>query len=243
MMRYRLRTLILLTTAVAIALAGYRIWTGPSLEDRLETAALAGDRWRFEWLIWLGAEVHTGGWSYWGTPMMMAAHDGNLLAVKLYVEHGADVDCNDKDGFSAISYTAKNGHWEIVKYLLQQGACFRVPDGYGYSAIDYVANADQRDVIAIMHANPTPLSFWTIRIFDEDRVIQRDDGDYNRTYRLDYEPAGADNTIWAKHFRALVDREAKPEKTIEGVAELDIAPDGNSIWVTDAEGNRQRQLL
>ncbi len=242
-MQYRLRTLILSTAAVAITMAGYRVWTGPNLEERLEMAALDGDRSRFELLIWLGAEVHTGDWSYWGTPMMMAAYDGNLPAVKLYVENGADVNCNDKDGFTAIAYAARREHWEIVEYLLQQRACFREPDGYGNTAMDYAAQANHQGVIAIMHARPTPLSDWSIRVFDKDRTIQGDDGPYNRTYRLDYKPAGADDALWVAHWRALVDRDANPERTIQGVAELQLMPDGNSVWVTDAEGNRMRQLL
>jgi len=40
--------------------------------------------------------------------------------VKYLVEQGVDKDRANKEGYTALHYAAKNGHFDIVEYLLKQ---------------------------------------------------------------------------------------------------------------------------
>ena len=62
-----------------------------------------------------------------------ASHQGHLDVVKLLVTEGADVDHEDKAGWSPLYLAAYYGHLEIVKYLAVQVADF--PLSYIYLMI------------------------------------------------------------------------------------------------------------
>jgi uncharacterized protein len=51
------------------------------------------------------------------TALMYAAAEGQLEVVKILVPRGADPSLKDKDGDTAASFAAKNGHQQIVEYL------------------------------------------------------------------------------------------------------------------------------
>ena len=145
-------------------LVGHQIWTGPTLNERLEAAAEAGQKRRFEWFIWLGADVDAGRGkhSYRGTPMIWRANEGDLRAVKMYVEDGAFLDHTEKDCFTAGTLAAGADHWDVVEYLVRSGANFRIPDGTGRTVVDYVVKAGRKDILEQLHGKPTPLSQWRI---------------------------------------------------------------------------------
>lgn len=54
------------------------------------------------------------------TMLQTAAYVGELPLVKLLCEHGADIYKTDDQGYSAIHWAAKAGHYDIVKFLLDQ---------------------------------------------------------------------------------------------------------------------------
>ncbi len=56
------------------------------------------------------------------TALMVAARDGNLMAVKLFLACGAKINQLDNQGWSAVSYSAYNHRDEITQHLLQKGA-------------------------------------------------------------------------------------------------------------------------
>ena len=123
--KFSLKSLIALTTLAAVAIVGFQIWNGPTLEQRLWRAACAGDSRTFSWLVWLGADVGLSRGGYSASPMQEAALQGNLPAVRLYVENGACLDYIEKDGFSPINYAAMEEHWEVVEFLCQSGVPIR----------------------------------------------------------------------------------------------------------------------
>ena len=64
--------------------------------------------------------------------IQIAATNGDLDAIKLLLEKGADVRLHSKNQFkkdTALYIAAEEGHWEIVQFLLDQTneACLRVP--------------------------------------------------------------------------------------------------------------------
>jgi ankyrin repeat protein len=94
--------------------------------------------------------------------LIKACKEGNLSAVRKYVEKGADIHA--WDGL-ALRWAAENGHLEIVKYLVEQGADIRVNNDWAlrYAAynghlaivkylIEQGANIHARDDLALRWA-------------------------------------------------------------------------------------------
>ena len=244
MMRFRILTLFILTGVVAAGVVGYRLWSGPTLNERLEAAAEAGQSRRFEWLIWMGAEVDQGlgRHSYGGTPMMWRAYAGDLRAVKLYVKHGAYLDHTEKDMFTAATLAAGAGHWHVVEYLLRSGANFRIPDATGKTVVDYAVAAERDDILALAYRRPTPLSQW--RIEQKDYPLRGgSDEPYNRSYRLMFRMAGSPEETVVTWFKALVDHGGESERIVSGPVDFRFAEDGNSVTVTYADGSTEHLQL
>ncbi len=55
-------------------------------------------------------------------PLNSAAAGGNLAAVRLLLEHGADPNLRQAGGFVALHNAAQNGQLEMIELLLAQGA-------------------------------------------------------------------------------------------------------------------------
>ena len=63
-------------------------------------------------------------------PLLTACEKDNLDIVKMLVEAGADVDCNDWDTPLSVTYCGKKEHWyQISTYLIENGA-----------SLDYITN-------------------------------------------------------------------------------------------------------
>lgn len=56
------------------------------------------------------------------TPLMVAATKGLLPIVRELLSHGADVNAQDLDNWSALICATKAGHQEIVELLVENGA-------------------------------------------------------------------------------------------------------------------------
>jgi len=81
-----------------------------------------------------------------GTGLMIAAWDGNIAMMSLFVKHGADI--NRINGFKeqALMHAAWTGHLPAVSWLLDRGASVD-GDPYEWSALHYAAFAGH-DLIA-----------------------------------------------------------------------------------------------
>lgn len=71
-----------------------------------------------------------------GVALRSAAWKGELEMVRLFVEHGADVNFNGADQVfpycpTPVQEAASGGHFEVVKYLVEQGADVTIKDNYG----------------------------------------------------------------------------------------------------------------
>lgn len=56
------------------------------------------------------------------TPLMSAAHSGNIEVVKMLLKYVRNVNQEDKEGNTALYYAVENSHLEIVKILHEHGA-------------------------------------------------------------------------------------------------------------------------
>uniref|UniRef100_A0A8C7YG89 ANK_REP_REGION domain-containing protein n=1 Tax=Oryzias sinensis TaxID=183150 RepID=A0A8C7YG89_9TELE len=57
--------------------------------------------------------------------------------IRLLLEKGADVNCQDEDGRTALSHACEMGHLDVVKLLVQFNADPDVSDAWGNSALIY----------------------------------------------------------------------------------------------------------
>lgn len=74
------------------------------------------------------------------TPLLRACSQGYLEAVKILVEHGADITAKTPNGTSCLSMAAKHRHFSLIYYLLEQDSCsLDESDAHGNSALHYVS--------------------------------------------------------------------------------------------------------
>lgn len=108
-----------------------------SANESLWEAARAGDTTRIAAALGQGADVNARA-RYDVTPLIFAASNGRLEAVKLLLSRGANL--NAQDSFyraSAADMAMTNGHPDVVVFLLQSGA-----DGDGILAGGVQANQE-----------------------------------------------------------------------------------------------------
>jgi ankyrin repeat protein len=243
-LQFRIRHLLILIAITAIALQAARLWRGASLDERLVIAAERGNTDLFRLLVWLGADVDRGAGSsgYGPTPLLDAAYRGDLRAVRLFVEHGAFIDYEEKDGFSAITYAAQQSHWDVVEYLYHSGANFRLPDGSGITAVEYALRQDRRDMVATFHAHPTSTRRW--RISSKKWVLQEEDGHpCNFRYDVWHRWPTTGREACVKTFLAWVDTSSGGQTVLRGPVKFDFSESGNRLYVTFADGMKRRYEL
>ena len=77
---------------------------------------------------------------YGRTALHFSAARSQIDAVKLLLEHSADVDVDaqDKEGTTALMMAAKRGHISVACVLVQSGADFDLLDRFGRNALSYL---------------------------------------------------------------------------------------------------------
>ena len=75
-----------------------------------------------------------------GTGLMIAAWEGNVPMMDLFVKRGANVNRVNKDGEQALMFAAWRGHVEAVRWLLDRGAQIN-RTGLQWSALHYAVFA------------------------------------------------------------------------------------------------------
>uniref|UniRef100_A0A3B5B260 Uncharacterized protein n=1 Tax=Stegastes partitus TaxID=144197 RepID=A0A3B5B260_9TELE len=66
---------------------------------------------------------------------------------RLLLEKGADVNCQDEDGRTALSHACELGHLDVVKLLVQFNADPDVSDAWGNSSLMYAAFSGHSQVL------------------------------------------------------------------------------------------------
>lgn len=75
-----------------------------------------------------------------GSGLMIAAWEGKLDLMRLFISRGADINLINANGESAIALAAWRGNFEAVKWLLERGARINAPQRH-WSALHYAVFA------------------------------------------------------------------------------------------------------
>ena len=97
------------------------------------------------------------------TPLMYAAREGRLDAVRMLIEADADVNALDTNGIGSLLLAISNNHIDVARYLVNQGADTHAVDWYGrtplwaavemrnvdlhYVTFEHMIDADDREEI------------------------------------------------------------------------------------------------
>ena len=90
------------------------------------------------------------------TPLMFAARQGALGAVRALADAGANLNLTDPDGMSALVIAIINGHHEVASALLDKGADPNVADTSGMAAL--YAAVDMHTADPLINRPPTRVS-------------------------------------------------------------------------------------
>ncbi|KAM4027724.1 ankyrin repeat and MYND domain-containing protein 2 [Anomaloglossus baeobatrachus] len=86
------------------------------------------------------------------TPLMHAAYKGKEEMCKLFLQHGADVNCNEHEhGYTALMFACLSGKKEIVWMLLEAGADTDVVNSVGRTAAQMAAFVGQHDCVTVIN--------------------------------------------------------------------------------------------
>lgn len=84
-----------------------------------------------------------------GSGMMIAAWEGNLPLLELFLAHGADINFTNARGEQALLMAAWKGKTEAVRWLLDHGAKVN-RDGLQWGALHYAVFAGNADVAKLL---------------------------------------------------------------------------------------------
>ncbi|XP_063426288.1 protein phosphatase 1 regulatory subunit 27-like [Mytilus trossulus] len=87
------------------------------------------------------------------TPLHQAVLDGNLMAVRLLVEHGANINKQDDDYWTPLHAACAEGHAEIAQILLDHGADRTILTDEGERPLDLVDPSDFATIRVMLDNN------------------------------------------------------------------------------------------
>ena len=94
-----------------------------------------------------GAQVNSPGTCC--TPLLLAAGEGRLDAVRYLLDQGADVNVRDERGRSALTEAAFNGNASVIKELILRGAQLNALSDEG-TALDIAVNTKHAEAIELL---------------------------------------------------------------------------------------------
>jgi ankyrin repeat protein len=96
-------------------------------------ATMDGNVRRMRWLHFAGAKINAQ--TNLGSPLFVAAGEGNVPAVRYLLDEGADANAREKSGNTPLAEAAYYGHVAVVKELLLRGADINAISEHG-TALD-----------------------------------------------------------------------------------------------------------
>ncbi|KAK3733024.1 hypothetical protein RRG08_002626 [Elysia crispata] len=108
------------------------------------------------------------------TPLHNAVLEGNLGAVELLVQHGADINRQDADTWTPLHAACANGEADIARYLLSRGASKDIKTADGERPLD-LCDARDFSVISVMLESDTARRARMLSAPDEDDEDDEDE--------------------------------------------------------------------
>lgn len=104
-----------------------------------------------------------------GTPLHCAAGSNNCQAIKLLLDHGADVNVFDDDGMTPLQRVVKSEQFDgysAAKLLLSHGAALEPRDGQGSTAVMLASKRGKTDLVRLLaesgaDSNAADFASWT----------------------------------------------------------------------------------
>jgi len=123
----------------------------PSARARRQThfarAAADGNVRSMRLLQMAGAKVNNQGSCC--APLLLAASEGRLDAVRYLLDQGADVNARDERGRSALTEAAFNGNASVIKELILRGADLNALSNEG-TALDIATKTKHAEAIELL---------------------------------------------------------------------------------------------
>lgn len=95
---------------------------------------------------------------------------GNKLAAELLINHGADVNASDNEGFTALMFASAYGRLDVVEMLLDCGAHINTANVSGQTALMLASSHGCLDVVELLCARGAYLNIadndgWTAVVY------------------------------------------------------------------------------
>lgn len=101
-------------------------------------------------LINAGLDVDTRDKKLSKTPLMVAAHNGDLVLMDFLISKGAAIDSSDKHGLTPLFYAIRNGKIEAVKLLLDKGALIEATNNVGSNSLKWAIHKKQPAIAKLL---------------------------------------------------------------------------------------------
>lgn len=86
------------------------------------------------------------------TELSNAATAGDVVRVRYLLEHGADIDTQDDEGYTPLLTAVKTRYTELTRFLIQQGADVNRADRDGWTPLMYAAWRDSPEIVGMLLA-------------------------------------------------------------------------------------------
>ena len=114
----------------------------PKYDTPLHLVAISGTVQIIKILLDNGLSVDLrNGWESTPLHKSMSAACGKLEATKAFVERGAAVDKDDKNGDIPLLLAARYGKLEVFRYLTEEGADINIRDVHTNNVLHYAATS------------------------------------------------------------------------------------------------------
>eukprot|EP00735_Rhodelphis_limneticus_P002216 TRINITY_DN13013_c0_g1::TRINITY_DN13013_c0_g1_i1::g.11121::m.11121 TRINITY_DN13013_c0_g1::TRINITY_DN13013_c0_g1_i1::g.11121 ORF type:complete len:174 (-),score=26.56,sp/Q9UU77/YQMA_SCHPO/50.50/4e-27,Ank_4/PF13637.1/1.1e-08,Ank_4/PF13637.1/2.1e-10,Ank_4/PF13637.1/0.039,Ank_2/PF12796.2/1.1e-14,Ank_2/PF12796.2/0.016,Ank/PF00023.25/1.1,Ank/PF00023.25/2.1e-09,Ank/PF00023.25/0.054,Ank_5/PF13857.1/17,Ank_5/PF13857.1/1.6e-12,Ank_5/PF13857.1/0.21,Ank_3/PF13606.1/0.45,Ank_3/PF13606.1/1.2e-07,Ank_3/PF13606 len=85
----------------------------------------------------------------------VAASDGDMNAVKKYLENGISVDAKDPNGYTPVHAAASYAHTDLLKYLISLGANVNIQDEEGDTPLHFCEDGESTKILLEHGADPS----------------------------------------------------------------------------------------
>lgn len=197
-------------------------------------------------LINAGLDANTRDKKLAKTPLMVAAHNGDLVLMDFLISKGAAVDSSDKQGNTPLLYAIRNNKINAVQFLLDKGALIDAQNSAGFTPLMWAIHRRQPEIAKLLldkNANITLTDNQGVTALMESAAHNLPE-----IGRLLIAKGADVNTVDSQEYSALLDAagtapELLPALLRAGANPLQITTDGLNILMIGAANPEVLRLL